>query len=149
MFGVDLADVRFATEDGTKVAWDDSAARCGYSSPVNLLATLVTAAPAPPAANETTNATVGQEAGSTKLTLIVKALDHNNKVNEITFIAAPTSLHKKFMQVWVNRVGSGAGPKKFSDVFFIQNRKELDPEKTGATEDWVVGTLVEIWAEQH
>ena len=147
MFGVDLADVRFATEDGAEVASDDSAARRGWSSPVNLLATPVTAAPAPPAANKTTNATAGQEAGSTKLTLTVKALEHDDEVNEITFTAAPTSLHKKFMQAWVNRVGSGAGLKDFGDVLFTQNGKELDPEKAGAAEGWVVGTPVEIWAE--
>ena len=114
---------------------------------MNLLATPVTDAPAPPAANATTDATAGQEAGPTKLTLIVKALEHDNEVNEITFMAAPTSLHKKFMQAWVNRVGSGAGLKDFSDVLFTRNGKELDPEKAGANEGWVVGTPVEIWAE--
>ena len=52
MFGVDLADVRFATDDGTEVASDDSAARRGWSSPVKLVATPVTAAPTPPATVE-------------------------------------------------------------------------------------------------
>ena len=98
-------------------------------------------------ANAATNATAGQEASCTKLTLIVEALEHDNEVNEITCMAAPTFLHKKFMQAWVNRVGSRAGLKDFGDVLFTQNGKELDPEKAGAAEGWVVGTPVEIWAE--